>query len=179
MSVPSPLTTPPVLADIPFIDGVPQADYIPPAYSPSVPPDYLIQSGGGLSNMHHGHPRGPYSKEAERSDIYGMSYPPQRGGFVNTVHGDMYDGTGFGAKTGMQSPPPPLEPKQPAYGDYETQSSVLQGPGPQVILNKTYKTNRNPHYGREGFKDSFGNELDEINLDDLAPSPNNSLGKTM
>ena len=66
-------------------------DYLPPAASPSVPPDYIIQSGGGISNMHHGHPQGPYSSSAERSDVYGMSTPFQQTGFMNATRGNMYN----------------------------------------------------------------------------------------
>lgn len=71
------------------------SDYIPPTTTPSVPPDYLIQSGGGISNMHHGHPQGPYSVTAARSDIYGYSEPLQQSGFMQAVRGNMYSGTGL------------------------------------------------------------------------------------
>jgi len=78
------------------------SDYIPPTVTPSVPPDYLIQSGGGISNMHHGHPQGPYSATASRSDVYGQSTPFQQSGFTNPVNGglyDNYDGTTMAPRT--------------------------------------------------------------------------------
>lgn len=83
------------MLNTPSIDS----DYIPPTVTPSVPPDYLIQSGGGLSNMHHGHPQGPYSVSASRSDIYGYSEPFQQTGFMQAVRGNMYDGTGLDKTT--------------------------------------------------------------------------------
>jgi len=70
------------------------SDFQPPMPSPDVPPDYLIQSGGGLSNMYHGEFGGPYSNRAERSDIYGSSMPFQRIGNPATKS-SMYEGTGI------------------------------------------------------------------------------------
>ncbi len=72
------------------------SDFKPPIPSPDVPPDYLIQSGGGLSNMYHGEFGGPYSNRAERSDIYGSAMPFQRIGNPATKS-NMYDGTGIQA----------------------------------------------------------------------------------
>jgi hypothetical protein len=74
------------LLNTPALDS----DYIPPSSTPDVPPDYLIQSGGGLSNMHHGHPQGPYSATAARSDIYGMSFPFQTTGFAHATKSGLY-----------------------------------------------------------------------------------------
>ncbi len=70
------------------------SDFQPPIGSPDVPPDYLIQSGGGLSNMYHGEFGGPYSDRASRRDIYGNSLPFQRIGRPATKS-SMYDGTGI------------------------------------------------------------------------------------
>ena len=41
---------------------------------PEVPAGYVMESAGGISNM-HGSPQGPYSESATRSDMYAYSLP--------------------------------------------------------------------------------------------------------
>ena len=58
-----------------------------PGYSSraSVPADTLVQTPGGISNMHHGHPQGIYSYSSHQTGLYGNSMPN-----VYRTYGNMF-----------------------------------------------------------------------------------------
>lgn len=143
------------------------SDYIPPTTTPDVPPDYLIQSGGGISNMHHGHPQGPYSTSAERSDVYGQSMPFQQTGFDNAVRGDMYDGTGLGkmqARTCSESAMlrmPPYAMGPGANIDYPYMG------GPQLVYGNPWDKKKDDGELVEGRDFMTLTPVEELNTDGI------------
>lgn len=61
------------------------------ASRPTIPPNGLLESGGGVANFAHGMPGGPYRRSSERSDIYGYSTPR-----TDKIYGNMYtDGPSY------------------------------------------------------------------------------------
>ncbi len=60
-------------------------DHVGYSSRPTIQPNTIVESGGGVSNFSHGHPQGPYSRSAERSDNYGYSVPRR-----DKTYGNLY-----------------------------------------------------------------------------------------